>query len=382
MAEQTLLQPGQIIRPPVTSDSVPQLVRRIFGLEVTSVKELKSYDDKNFLIQVKNGYENPYIESLWPAGYVLKILNSMDSKNTSLVEGQNLLMLFMKERGFNTPVPMRSVEGSYMVKERISIHNDQVMENDEREPSSYNEYIVRLLTFIPAKTLYDVPYTTELFYESGIYIGEMDQALKDFHNDAIENRCGIWKLDSVPELSKFAYVVRNKERHKLICEILQAWDDRVEPLLPSLEKGIIHGDFNEQNILVNADHNDPSHYHIYGVIDFGDVSAGSYVFELAITIMYMMVEANQVPSNDAGGYVIAGYLKKRSLSQKEWEILKICVAARFAQSLVMGAYTHEQDPGNEYVLVTSTKGWSVLDNFWKTPDDEIIRKWKSIAQSY
>lgn len=37
---------------------------------------------------------NPYLQK-WPHGYVLKVMNSHDSKNTDLVEAQNLLILYV-----------------------------------------------------------------------------------------------------------------------------------------------------------------------------------------------------------------------------------------------------------------------------------------------
>ena len=45
------------------------------------------------------------------------------------------------------------------------------------------------------------------------------------------------------------------------------------------------------------------------------------------------------------------------------EVLRLCAAARYAQSLVMGAYSHQQDPTNDYLLVTASTGWTNLTNF-------------------
>lgn len=46
----------------------------------------------------------------------------------------------------------------------------------------------------------------------------------------------------------------------------------------------------------------------------------------------------------------------------------------------MGAYSYTLDPGNEYLLVTSKIGWSVLTRLWETPEiDEI---WFNIADNY
>ena len=87
--------------------------------------------------------------------------------------------------------------------------------------------------------------------------------------------------------------------------------------------GIIHGDFNEQNILVDCETDNQNVYHVKGVIDFGDISKSCYLFEVAICIMYMMVEVTVIPPNEAGGHLLAGYYSKKSLSDLEWSILRV-----------------------------------------------------------
>ena len=62
---------------------------------------------------------------------------------------------------------------------------------------------------------------------------------------------------------------------------------------------IIHGDFNEQNILCRQDAASGED-EIFSVIDFGDSQRNPLLYELGITIMYMMtkctvVEPAQVP---------------------------------------------------------------------------------------
>jgi hypothetical protein len=47
-----LLKPGQQIKPYVPNEVVHQLVLKLYNLEVISIKELNSYDDKNFHIMV------------------------------------------------------------------------------------------------------------------------------------------------------------------------------------------------------------------------------------------------------------------------------------------------------------------------------------------
>ena len=53
MAESViLLKPGQRIKPQVTEDDVKRLLLKLYNLEVGSIKELNSYDDRNFFVKV------------------------------------------------------------------------------------------------------------------------------------------------------------------------------------------------------------------------------------------------------------------------------------------------------------------------------------------
>ena len=50
--EELMLEPGQQIKPEVTVEDVHRLVCTFYNLEVISVKELNSYDDRNFFVKV------------------------------------------------------------------------------------------------------------------------------------------------------------------------------------------------------------------------------------------------------------------------------------------------------------------------------------------
>jgi hydroxylysine kinase len=75
------LKPGQVIRPNLTSDGAVILATDLYGLRINKIKELNSYDDKNFLIipDVATN-NNKFIKQIDPNGYVLKVLNAMDTQ--------------------------------------------------------------------------------------------------------------------------------------------------------------------------------------------------------------------------------------------------------------------------------------------------------------
>ncbi|KAG8594681.1 hypothetical protein GDO81_001293 [Engystomops pustulosus] len=149
--------------------------------------------------------------------------------------------------------------------------------------------------------------------------------------------------------------------------------------------GINHGDLNDHNLLVEkiniSNENNGNEYRISGILDFGDMSSGYYVFEVAITIMYMMIESTDpLP---VGGYVLAGYESIIPLKDEEKEALFTLVCCRFAQSLVMARYSVLHCPENEeYLMITAKTGWKHLMTLLDMGKEVIEKIWGNTARSY
>lgn len=104
----------------------------------------------------------------------------------------------------------------------------------------------------------------------------------------------------------------------MILDIVEQFERRVlTDARDKLETGMIHGDFNEQNILV-AEIN--GKWTIKAVLDFGDSQYSCYLYELAIAVTYMMLLRRDV---GVGGHVIAGYLGVKAISEMEFQLLKV-----------------------------------------------------------
>ena len=149
--------------------------------------------------------------------------------------------------------------------------------------------------------------------------------------------------------------------------------------------GVIHGDYNEQNILVTSKEslNSASEgpvYEVNGLLDFGDMMESYYVYEAGMTIMYLSVDSKMVDPLLVGGYVLAGYLSQMALNEVEWSVLKECACARYCQSLVLGAYSLSLDPSNDYVVVTSKTGWDQLRKMWNAPKEWLYSQWQMIIR--
>lgn len=163
-------------------------------------------------------------------------------------------------------------------------------------------------------------------------------------------------------------------------------------ILFAVSAGATHGDYNEQNILVrpiSCHGNGDVEYDIVGVLDFGDSNCSPYIYEVAIAMMYAMLDSHIVDPLSVGGHVIAGYLvgsraadgRPPLIGTDERRLLRTCVAARFAQSLTMGAYSYSLDPTNEYLLTTAKRGWTILDALWRgMTDHELYTRWDDVMK--
>lgn len=172
--------------------------------------------------------------------------------------------------------------------------------------------------------------------------------------------------------------MEDHSRKALVEEVMEAFEKTVLSKLDTFEMQIIHGDFNEQNIIVEPCANGQD-YKIKAVIDFGDTNKSPILFEIGIALTYMLLQAKSLES---GGVFLAGFETILPLNAETKSYLKYCVAARLAQSLVMGAYTHSLHPSNEYVLVTQEQGWKLVEELWREKWETIDDIWKTSCDNY
>ncbi|KAF3423166.1 hypothetical protein E2986_06799 [Frieseomelitta varia] len=350
-----VLMPGQRIRPPGNIQVVSQLLKELYGLKASSITELNAYDDRNYHVMCEESHTNSHMMTVSKHGYILKIINSLDSQKTHVIEAQTEMLLFLNQRDINCPLPVKNVHGLYYTLIKLNI--------DECTDS----YAVRLLVYQPGELLHRVPITGELLRNVGRFTAKLDNVLMGFSHPAYDDHKTLWMLNSVPKLRQFTYAVENVFERELVHQVILAFEKDVLQTTLQLEEGMIHGDLNEQNFVMS-----PNGKEIAAVIDFGDSQRTYLIFELAIALCYMILQAGNVAM---GKHVIEGYQDIKRLTDLEKKILKVTVCARICQSLVMGAYSHLHDPQNEYLLVTQKSGWALLKKLWPLTQDEVLQNW-------
>ncbi|XP_046752306.1 hydroxylysine kinase [Diprion similis] len=350
-----ILQPGQLIRPKADSKTAADLVHRLYGLKAKLVSELNAYDDMNFRVLCEEEFQNPGITGVERDGYVLKITNSLDSRKTEFVEGQTAMLDFLEANGIRAPKPVKNLKNRFYSLEIVG--------------DGAEKHVVRLLTYIPGDLLHrHADPSDELLTDVGRFAAELDEALKRFHHPAYDQHRTLWMLSSVPRLRDFVHAVDDARRRRLVNEVIVKFVEEVMGGMERLEKGIIHGDLNEQNILV-----DDEGKRVLAILDFGDSQKSCLIFEIAIALCYMLLQAKDI---SRGKHVLRGYRAVRRIPEVEMNVLKTCVCGRLCQSLVLGAYSHLNDPGNEYLLYTQKSGWSLLEELWELSNDALMQLWE------
>ncbi|EPY89383.1 hypothetical protein CB1_000113005 [Camelus ferus] len=219
-----------------------------------------------------------------PNECVLKINNTESSKTPDLIEVQSHIMMFLRAAGFPTASVYRT-KGDHITS-LTSIDSG----------SEIKSYLVRLLTYLPGRPIAEIPISSQLLYEIGRLAAKLDKTLENFHHpqlSSLHRENFIWNLKNVPLLEKYLYALGQNRKREIVEQVIQLFKDEVMTKLSHFRECINHGDLNDHNILIESSKSacGDAVYQVSGILDFDDMSYGYYVFEVAITIMYMMIES-------------------------------------------------------------------------------------------
>ncbi|XP_048249804.1 hydroxylysine kinase-like [Haliotis rufescens] len=343
-------------KPSLTVSSIGTLLARHYGLHMVSCQKLNSYEDLNFRIEVESNGDN--------------------SKETCGLEAQHEMMSRVCEIGIFTPRAVPTLTGHLYSTVNLP---DEGCENTDITASLY---VVRLFEYIPGRILQSAPLTPGLCYKVGVMTGRVDTALKGFNHSGFHGQKITWHPDHLPLIVNLLHVVEDNGDREMVSDVVKTFQSRVLEHLNEFPQGTIHGDLNEGNILVTEAADDDrwgDEHDVSAILDYGDSAYLPYIFEVAIAMAYMSILSDNIPPQTASGYVLAGYLTQNDLSDREIELLKLCVCARITQSLVIGAYSFHVDPSNIYTLNTAKIGWPRLRQLWEMDSEQLVRDWRNIA---
>ncbi|XP_033640002.1 hydroxylysine kinase-like [Asterias rubens] len=392
--------PQQLTRKPVlTTKEVSDLLLRLFNIQADTLKEYESYDDRTYYVKTEQSFQT--------SEFILKVLNSENTASEGTVDAQMRVLRHLESYpDLCCQVPLPNLAGDFLSCEMIrnEVRNGLELTGCERELSA-----VRLFKFIPGKVLANMSSLPARFFcDVGKHLGQLQKTLQEYPGGVeplkLKSKHCKWSLENVPLIREHLPLVKDNAKRELLENVIGRFEKDVVPVIGHLRQGIIYGDFNENNVIVSddltrrsnvtpaADENHQicavekkegksgvSKLKISGLIDFDDMGYTCLLFEVALAIAYMMIVSDK-PIEDSGN-VLVGFETVSPLTCEERGLLKVSVAGRFAQSLLMGVKQSKMFPDNAYVGTFLIKGWNLLELWWGQTEEELQELWDRCRNS-
>ena len=294
--------------PRVDEDVVSAAVEAHYGLR-GHLTPLGSERDQNFLVE--DG----------PERILFKISNAAESRDVIDFQTQALRHIHDVTPGIAVPQPIRTTTGA----ELGTLNHRGV------------EHFVRALTFldgdVAGETGADGP---ALRRSTGVALAGLDDALAGFFHPAADQDHP-WDVKRAGRLAPQLRHIEDDALRDELAAILQVFETRVAPRLPSMRQQVIHQDAHTHNLVVASD--DPME--VTGIIDFGDMVFGPLAAELAVAA-YLSWRDDWDPLGVVD--LLVGYDSLVSLRREEIEVLYDMVLARMAIGLLIPAARAAVEP--------------------------------------
>lgn len=311
----------QEVVPKFDAQSITELLLELYGME-GELSPLVSYEDQNALVRTTEGtFVLKIANTKWPIAFVQMQTDVLGYLKTSV-----------PELTFPTVVP--------------TLNGETV--------SRVDGFAVRLLTYLEGELLVNSPRSPELYEDIGRYLGKYAETMLAYPHAVCDGSDVLWKLDNVIACKPYLSNVTDEDARDRIERLYPVYEAAILPRLPQLRKGLIHGDANEQNFLVDPRHPDV----VAGLIDFGEMQLSSQINELAIALAYCLFGEDDIEM--ASSKMIEGYERVFPITEEEREIIYYLMAMRLVTSITMSSYSFKLHPENEYLLVAQKPGIELL----------------------
>lgn len=319
---------------PVMSNEVPSfnheqlaaIAMELYGIE-GEISSLDSYEDQN--ARIKTPRES----------FVLKVAN---------------------KRWTHEELDLQTRVLDYLKRSAPEVHCPLILTNKNGDTMArVNGFSVRMFTFLEGEVLGKVTRNPGLNHDIGRFMGHFTKAMETFDHPAPKASNDLWNLDKVLACKVHLGDIAGDEDRSCIEGFYDRYEANTLPRVKDLRKSIIHGDANEQNLLV--DHNNPSR--LAGLIDFGDLQYSSHINELAITLAYALLGQDDFEST--ARQIIKGYTGIISLDEIEREVIFDLMAMRLVQSVTLSSHRAKEFPDNKYIVSS------------QQPARELLRKLES-----
>jgi len=308
--------------PPAFGDeAATRILRDRFGVEATSLTPLAGERDQNFRVDTVDGRR-----------LLFKISNPADGLSTIEMQAAALRHIEQVDPGLPVMRGLPDMVGEHWV--------------EVRGPDGRN-YPARLFTFLPGRVIANTVLTTGAIRSFGQTAARLGRALRGFFHPAADYEI-LWDITHAAKLRLLLGHLSDAGRRAQIERVLERFETRVEPVLPTLRAQVIHADLSLDNVLFGED------LRVSGIVDFGDMTHAPLVCDLAVAVADVLHGRDD--AIEAAEAMIGGYVSVTPLEDDEAGLLADLVAARLATEVTVTAWRVRLHPDNAAYAASGEPG--------------------------
>ena len=312
-----------------------------------SLKHIATEKDDTFLLE-SGGRE-----------FLVKI--SSPGEDLEIVNLQTAAMLHIRDHapGLPVQVPIAGAGGDYEYRIRSA---------------GGPERTLRLLTYLPGRLLADASPAPGQVRDIGAMLARVSLALRDFRHPR-EDRLLIWDLQRFHRMRPLLDYAGDSARRSLAQHVFDRFDAQVQPVMTTLTRQVVHGDFSPYNLLVS----DEVPGYVEGIIDFGDVVRTALVFDVAVGMANLLYTDPADPWGRSLEF-LGGYLGVRPVPGPELDVLPVAAQARVLLRALMAQWRAVDDPARrDYLISHSEEDWARLALARAVPEQDVTARIRSLA---
>nr|CAB3255046.1 hydroxylysine kinase [Phallusia mammillata] len=347
----------QMQLPVCEEEDAIKLTEALYGFADVKATKLYGWDDKNFLIRTPDHHK-----------YVLKVVNTFEAKIPERYTEMCDMLQALYQRGFTVPCPIKNRWNSWILLKCMG--------------NTVDPNLIFMLSFLPGKTMDAVHFSEKNFHElttdlaefvAKIHIESMAHNYKGW--DVSKN---LWRMESITtrNTAPILCLVKDLNLRRICSRVVEKFESTVLTKLEQLRSGVIHGDLNPANALVEKVEtiNGADFYKLSGLIDFIEMKQSKLVFEVATLIAFWMglAQKRKFDKKLVIKQVLEGYERHLCLSDTEKQCLNLTVMARLV-SYICSAMSNLNDrdydtQDSNYVLRMFDSTCCILRSLWADED--------------
>lgn len=327
---------AQLVRPAVSADDALSVAVSSYNLS-GKVEELGSNQDRNYLLTTSG------------QRFLLKFDN--DAFSTRDLELQNEALLHLSSQDVSVPTPIRDASGSWITSATIGGKRVRA----------------RLLSFVEGDTLVKDGYLPPpIIAKMGSLAGKVVQALASLEDAALDRDLQWDMRNTMAVIEAYAPEIVDAEQRDAVLKAAQAAWPVVQDKADCLPVQAIHGDITDDNVVGPRD--SLGRVVPEAVIDWGDLSTGWRVAEIAVTVSSILHHNRGRPLDALPA--IRAFDEEAALSDGEMAALWPLVVLRGAVIVASAAHQLALEPENHYVRERMAHEWHIFDTATKIELEE------------